>query len=53
MKMGAEILVENGYIQAQVKGRLKGARIPFEIVSVTGTENIMMAAALAEGHDGD
>jgi len=49
MKMGADIIVENGYIQAKVKGRLKGARIPFNIVSVTGTENIMMAAVLAEG----
>lgn len=49
IKMGAEIAVENGYIQAQVKGRLKGTRLPFEIVSVTGTENLMMAAVLAEG----
>jgi UDP-N-acetylglucosamine 1-carboxyvinyltransferase len=46
--MGAEIKVEGGYIHATAK-RLKGARIFFDIVSVTGTENIMMAAALAEG----
>lgn len=49
MKMGADIVVENGYIQAQVEGRLKGAEIHFDIVSVTGTENLMMAATLAEG----
>lgn len=49
MKMGADIVVENGYIKAEVKGRLKGARITFDIVSVTGTENLMMAAVLAEG----
>ncbi|MBS0290126.1 MAG: UDP-N-acetylglucosamine 1-carboxyvinyltransferase [Proteobacteria bacterium] len=48
-KMGAEITVEGGYIQAQVKGGLKGAHIKFDIVSVTGTENLMMAAALAKG----
>lgn len=46
--MGAEIKVEGGYIHAEAK-RLKGARIFFDIVSVTGTENIMMAATLAEG----
>jgi UDP-N-acetylglucosamine 1-carboxyvinyltransferase len=46
--MGAEINVEGGYIHAKAK-RLKGARIFFDIVSVTGTENIMMAATLAEG----
>jgi len=46
--MGAEIKVEGGYIHAKAK-RLKGARIFFDIVSVTGTENIMMAATLAEG----
>jgi len=46
--MGAEIRIEHGYIHAQAK-RLKGARIFFDIVSVTGTENLMMAAALAEG----
>lgn len=47
--MGADILVENGYIRASVDGRLKGATIFFDIVTVTGTENILMAATLAEG----
>ncbi|HSN18052.1 MAG TPA: UDP-N-acetylglucosamine 1-carboxyvinyltransferase [Gammaproteobacteria bacterium] len=46
--MGAEIKVENGYIRARA-GRLKGARIFMDTVSVTGTENLIMAAALAEG----
>jgi UDP-N-acetylglucosamine 1-carboxyvinyltransferase len=46
--MGAEITVESGYIRARA-GRLQGARLVMEMVSVTGTENLMMAAALAEG----
>jgi UDP-N-acetylglucosamine 1-carboxyvinyltransferase len=46
--MGAEIKVENGYIRAKAK-RLKGARIFMDTVSVTGTENLMMAATLADG----
>ncbi len=46
--MGAEIRIEHGYIHAQAN-RLQGARIFFDIVSVTGTENLMMAAALADG----
>jgi len=46
--MGAKITVEGGYIRAQAR-RLKGANIVFDLVTVTGTENIMMAAALAEG----
>ena len=46
--MGAEVHIENGYIKAR-SGRLKGARIVLETVTVTGTENLMMAAALAEG----
>ena len=46
--LGAEVTVENGYIKARAK-RLKGARIVLDIVTVTGTENIMMAAALAKG----
>jgi UDP-N-acetylglucosamine 1-carboxyvinyltransferase len=46
--MGAHITIEHGYIHAQAK-RLKGARIFFDIVSVTGTENLMMAATLADG----
>jgi UDP-N-acetylglucosamine 1-carboxyvinyltransferase len=50
-KMGALIATERGYIQAQVPngGRLKGANIIFEKITVTGTENILMAATLAEG----
>ncbi len=47
--MGADIVVENGYIIARNSGRLKGATIFMDTVSVTGTENLMMAAALAEG----
>lgn len=47
--MGAEVRVENGYIKASVKGRLKGTRLFFDTVTVTGTENILMAAVLAEG----
>lgn len=47
--MGAEIVVENGYIKAKTKKRLQGANIIMDIVTVTGTENIMMAAVLAEG----
>jgi len=47
--MGATVVVENGYINAKVNGRLKGASIFFEIVTVTGTANLMMAATTAEG----
>ena len=46
--MGADIDVSNGYIHAKAK-RLKGARLVLDIVTVTGTENLMMAAALADG----
>ena len=46
--MGADIKVEDGYIKAKAK-RLKGARIVMDMVSVTGTENLMMAASLADG----
>ena len=46
--MGAEITVEHGYILASAK-RLKGARITTDMVTVTGTENLLMAAALADG----
>ncbi len=46
--MGADVRVEGGYIRAKAQ-RLKGARFFFDMVTVTGTENIMMAAALAEG----
>ena len=47
--MGADIVVEDGYIKASVDGRLKGANIFMDIVTVTGTENVMMAATLADG----
>ncbi|MCE7950568.1 MAG: UDP-N-acetylglucosamine 1-carboxyvinyltransferase [Xanthomonadales bacterium PRO7] len=46
--LGATVTVENGYIKARAK-RLRGARIVMDVVTVTGTENIMMAAALAQG----
>jgi UDP-N-acetylglucosamine 1-carboxyvinyltransferase len=46
--MGADIQVENGYISAKAK-RLHGAKIFMDLVTVTGTENLMMAATLAEG----
>ncbi len=46
--LGAEVTVENGYIHAKAD-RLKGATIVMDIVTVTGTENLMMAACLAEG----
>src|ERR1700740_2507700 len=50
-KMGAEIATSHGYIEARAPrgGRLKGAHIVFEKITVTGTENILMAAALADG----
>ena len=47
-RLGAEIAIENGYVEAR-SSRLKGARITTDLVTVTGTENLMMAAALAEG----
>jgi len=47
-QMGAKIIVENGYIKASAK-RLNGAKIIMDIVTVTGTENLMMAATLADG----
>jgi UDP-N-acetylglucosamine 1-carboxyvinyltransferase len=46
--MGAEISVKNGYIKAKAK-RLQGTRLVMDIITVTGTENLMMAASLAEG----
>ncbi len=46
--MGAEVKVENGFIRARAD-RLKGAHIIFDTVTVTGTENLMMAAVLADG----
>ena len=47
-QLGAKIELKNGYIEA-IADRLQGARIKFDGITVTGTENIMMAAALAEG----
>ena len=46
--MGAEINIEHGFIEARAK-RLKGARIITDMITVTGTENLLMAAVLAEG----
>jgi UDP-N-acetylglucosamine 1-carboxyvinyltransferase len=46
--MGAEIVIEHGYIKAKA-ARLKGARIVMDMVTVTGTENLLMAAVLADG----
>src|SRR5499426_1391845 len=45
-KLGADIVIQNGYVEARAS-RLKGARITTDLVTVTGTENLMMAAALA------
>ena len=47
--MGAKIHLHKGYIDAHVEGRLQGASVGFDKVTVTGTENIMMAAVLADG----
>lgn len=46
--MGATVTVENGFIKARAE-RLKGAQIVFDVVTVTGTENLLMAAVLADG----
>ena len=46
--MGADVVVENGFIKARAD-RLKGAHIVFDMVTVTGTENLLMAAVLADG----
>jgi UDP-N-acetylglucosamine 1-carboxyvinyltransferase len=48
-KMGAQIELKEGYIHAKAPGGLRGADIAFPLVSVTGTENLMMAATLAKG----
>jgi UDP-N-acetylglucosamine 1-carboxyvinyltransferase len=48
-QMGAEISLDRGYVTARVKGRLRGATIVFPSVSVGATENLLMAAALADG----
>ena len=47
--MGAKVVIENGYIKARCNGRLKAATIVFDNVTVTGSENLMMAATLAQG----
>jgi UDP-N-acetylglucosamine 1-carboxyvinyltransferase len=47
--MGAEIAIDGGYIEARVDGRLRGAHVLFDKVTVGGTENLLMAACLAEG----
>lgn len=47
--LGAHIEVENGYVHATVDGRLKGGEVVFDMVTVGGTENILMAAVLADG----
>ena len=47
--LGAKIEVENGYVHASIDGRLKGGEVVFDMVTVGGTENILMAAVLAEG----
>jgi len=46
--MGAEVSIEHGYVKAQAK-RLRGAKVVMDMVTVTGTENLLMAAVLAEG----
>jgi UDP-N-acetylglucosamine 1-carboxyvinyltransferase len=48
-RMGAEITIEHGNVHARALGRLRGAQIYFDVSTVTGTENIMMAACLADG----
>lgn len=48
-KMGAEVIIENGYIVAKAPQGLNGANIVFDKITVTGTENVLMAAALAKG----
>ncbi|MBN2751871.1 MAG: UDP-N-acetylglucosamine 1-carboxyvinyltransferase [Rhodospirillaceae bacterium] len=48
-QMGASISIEGGYVDARVEGRLKGAHLVFPQVTVTGTENLLMAATLADG----
>ena len=48
-QMGAKITLDGGYVHAQVKGRLRGATIVFPFVSVGATENLMLAASLADG----
>ncbi len=47
--LGAEVSVDHGFIKASVRGRLRGGRVSFDSVSVGATENVLMAAALADG----
>ena len=47
--LGARIELRHGYVEATVAGRLRGAKVLFDLPTVTGTENLLMAAALAEG----
>ena len=47
--LGAKIEVENGYVHASIDGRLKGGEVVFDMITVGGTENILMAAVLADG----
>ena len=47
-KMGADVILDGGYIKAKTNGRLKGTEINFDPVSVTATENLLMASNLAE-----
>lgn len=47
--LGADIQIKNGFIYAEVNGRLRGAELQLEKITVTGTENLLMAATLAEG----
>lgn len=47
--LGATVTIDEGYIQAEIEGRLKGAHIFMDVVTVGGTENVLMAATLAEG----
>lgn len=48
-KMGVKFKIDSGYVTGEINGRLKGANIDFEKISVGATENILMAATLAEG----
>jgi UDP-N-acetylglucosamine 1-carboxyvinyltransferase len=47
--LGAEVVVENGFVKAKTDGRLRGGRYSFDMVTVTGTENVLSAAVLAKG----
>ena len=47
--LGADVSVDHGFIKASVNGRLRGGRVTFDMVSVGATENVLMAACLAQG----